>query len=119
MRVRISGFVLALCAVALGAFGYYMTCLALNWAMPTWVPAEFRLTPQEPVRDLAALKDSLVGQAAAYLLLFAGLAGLNALWMLLTGRRNWLLTGLLLVMLVVFIGAMLWGTLQNGAAIGG
>ena len=103
MRIRISGFLLALCAVALGAFGYFMTCLALGWAMPNWVPAEFRLTPQEPVRNLAALQDTLVGQAAAYLLVFAGLAGLTALWMLVTGRRNWLLTGLLLAMFVMAV----------------
>ena len=119
MRVRLSGFVLALCAAALAAFGYYLTCLALGWQMPRWVPPEFRLTPLDPVRDLAALKDTLVGQAAAYLLTFAGLAGLNAVWMLLTGRRNWLLTGLLLLMFVVFIGAVLWGTLLNGSPVGG
>jgi hypothetical protein len=107
-RVRVSGFVLALCAAGLGAFGYYLTCLALHWAMPAWIPAEFRLTPQDPVLGFAALPGSPVGMAAAFLLLFAAVAGLNALWMLVFGRRNWLLVAPLLMMFLIFLGTGLW-----------
>ena len=115
VRVRFSGMVLGAGAAAVGAVGYYLTCVALNWVMPEWVPAGFRLAPQGPLRDLAGLKDTLAGQAAAFLLVFAGLAGLNGLWMLLFGRRFWLLLVPLLAMFAMFIAATLSGIVKGGA----
>jgi hypothetical protein len=96
--------VLAVLAAGLAAFGYYLVCLALNWAMPDWVPVAFRLAPQAPLRDISALPQSAVGQAAAFLLVFACVAGLNGLWMLVLGRRNWLLVVPLLLLFLIFIG---------------
>ena len=111
--VRLAGVILALCAAALLGFGVYLTCLALNWPMPNWVPAQFRVQPAGPELVLAALSDSLVGKAAAYLLVFAGIAGLNGVWMLILGRRNRVLVGLLLALFLIFVGVGLWASLTT------
>ena len=108
LRVRVSGLIWAILAAGIAGFGYYLTCMALNWAMPLWVPPAFRLTPLQPLRGLDGLKDTGVGQVAAFLLVFGGLGAANAASMVVLGRRNWLLTVLLLGMVAIFVGMALW-----------
>ena len=117
-RVRVAGVFLLLIAGVLGAIGLYLLHLALNWQMPPWLPADFRVVPQGAPQGLAALRDTPLGLAAGLVTLFGALAGLNAVWMLLLGRRNRLLVALLLFLFLVFVVAGAWLALGGGTAQG-
>ncbi|MEO8241143.1 MAG: hypothetical protein ABI832_02465 [bacterium] len=112
-RVRFAGLIMALGTAALLAIGLYLTHLALHWPMPGWVPAAFRVVPKDPALGLHALSFNLLGRAAAFLLVFSALAGINALWMLIFGQRNRLLVGLILVMFLLFVGFSFWVAMGN------
>ena len=55
------------------------------------------------------LRDTLIGQAAAYVLLFAALGALSGLWNAVFGRRSRLLMVPVIIMFVVFLGAIILG----------
>ena len=116
-RVRLAGVILLLCAAVLKGIGLYLVYLALSWTMPVWLPADLIVTPQGAPLPVAALRDTPLGLAAAYVVGFGGVAGLNGLWMLLLGRRNWLLVALLLVLFAVFVAVGLWAALEGDGLI--
>lgn len=113
-RVRVAGFVLLCLAGVLGAVGAYLLHLALNWQMPPWLPRDLQIVPQGAPQDLAALRDTPLGLAAGYVTLFGAVAGLNALWMLIVGRRSRLLGTVLILMFLVFLGVGLFAALGDG-----
>ena len=117
-RVRLGGLALLLLGAVLKAIGLYLVYIALSWTLPTWLPSDLMLTPQGPELPVAALGDSSMGWAAAYVTGFGGVAGLNGLWMLVLGRRNWLLLALLFALFAIFVAVGLWATLESGHRIG-
>lgn len=112
IRMRVSGLFLLALAVALACVGLYLAHLALNWTLPNWLPPDFKPVPAGPPRTLAGLEDSPLGMAAAYLLAFGGIAGLNGCWMLALGRRNRYFSALLLLAFLVFVLVGLWAALD-------
>jgi hypothetical protein len=103
VRVRVSGAILLICSAVLGGMGVWLMYIALNWVWPVWVPTQYTLTPRGPVLPFAALRDSQIGLAAGYLLVFAFVASLNGLWNLWFGRRNWVLMVPLLLLFAIFV----------------
>ena len=67
------------------------------------------MAPYGPEMQVEGRRDTLIGQAAAYLLLFAALGALSGLWTAIFGRRSRLLTVPVIIMFVVFIGAIILG----------
>ena len=111
--VRVAGLLLVPLAAALMGAGAWLVHLALNWTMPAWLPPDLVVVPQGGPLVLANLADGPLGLAAGYVSLFGLVAGLNALWMLLTGRRNALLVALLLLMFTVFLAVGLYAALDD------
>jgi hypothetical protein len=112
-QVRVSGVILLFVSGLLLGVGVWLTFIALSWVMPTWVPADLVYTPTGPALPSAALLDAPIGKAAAFVVTFAIVAGLNGLWNLIVGRRNRLLVGVLLLMFFVFLVVGAWATVQN------
>ncbi len=112
-----AGMVLLLAGGAIKAVGLYLTYLALHWTLPDWVPGDWALSPAGPELPLASLRDSPVGLAAVFLIAFGGVAGLNGLWMLVLGRRNWVLVTLLLLLFVVFVSVGVWALVDGEGMI--
>jgi MFS family permease len=112
-RVRFSGVVLILCGLVLLGIGDYLLLVALDWPIPEFLPAELQRVPRGPAQPLAAAWDSMLGLVSLYLLVFGGLALLAALWMVVFGRRNWLLVAPLLVMFAIFVAFAVWAALDT------
>ncbi len=110
-RVRVAGLIMALLTGIVLAIGLYLTYLALHWPMPNWIPAAFRVEPEDPALGWHALSFNELGKAAAFLLVFSVIAGANALWMLVVGQRNSVLTGLITVMFLLFVAFGVWVSL--------
>ncbi len=117
-RTRIGGAILLSLGAVLGAIGLYLVHVALNWTLPPWLPDDLTMVPQGPPQALTALADTPIGLAAAYVAGFGGLAVLNALWMLVFGRRNGVLVALLILMFLIFVVVGVWATLDNGHRLG-
>lgn len=110
---RVAGGLLLLVAGLLGAVAAWLVHLALNWTMPAWLPHDLVVVPQGGPLVLRALAETPVGMAAAFVSLFAGVATLNAVWMLALGRRNRPLAALLGLMFTILLAVGLFAALAD------
>ncbi len=112
-QIRISGGILLAMGIFLIGMGVWLTYIALSWQFPSWVPNDITMTPHGPALPIAALRDAPIGLAALYVLSFGALAGLNGLWNLWFGRRNWVFVVPMLLLFLVGLVVGGWATVQN------
>ena len=112
-RVRFSGVVLIVCVAALLFGRVLLLYVSLSWVMPEWIPIHWRHAPQGAALPIRAAMDSAVGLSALYLVVFGVVGGLNGLWMVSFGTRNWVLMMPLILLFLIFLAVGAWATLDS------